>query len=252
MKQVRKWRSRIRKERRPSKVPYHTSHTEDNFGSPHKWTPVKVVPPEVSWSGARELELLCLCTHQSPKKGMGVDNLPGISSFPVCRQSRFLQSAPLTKKCKYGQGGLQNGKGIRVHIGRALTTSAQKCPSALNTQNKGNKVRTSVTHRTGFGRYQLDTWRLGPERLSGLPRVTQTAAKIPALVCLGEVHVVCQSLCTLFFPCCSLHWVFSMEAHPEEIFHVSQNFIDRTPAPAFRMLRPLWVSSGWPLAAHSP
>lgn len=144
------------------------------------------------------------------------------------------------------KGRFQHSKGIWVGTGRARTISA---PKTLDIQNKGNQVGTSVTHRTGFERYQLGTWRLGPERLSDLLWVTQMAAKTPALVCPW-------SPCGLPKPVHPLlhhvaHYTGSFLWRPTQRKSFMCQRILQIP-PAFRKLRPLWVSSGWPLVALSP
>lgn len=128
-------------------------------------------------------------------------------------------------------------------VGRALTASPQRRPDI---QNKENKVRNRVTHRTGLWEAaQLGKWRLGPERLSDLPRVTQMAAKILAMVGLGEVHLVCQNLLTLFYTV--LLTTLGLMPSLWRVTHWESFMCHRilqTTLPS-KSSEPLCVSSGW-------
>lgn len=115
-------------------------------------------------------------------------------------------------------------------MGRALTVSAQR---RLDMQNKTNKVRICVTHRTNLWEApRLGTWSLDPERLSVLPKITQVAVQIAALVCLGEVHLLCPK--PMYPPLRHVaHYsgtnAFSIEGYPQGILYVTHNLTDHPP-----------------------
>lgn len=103
----------------------------------------------------------------------------------------------------------------------------------LDVHNKRNTVRTSVTQRTGLWEaLQSGAWRLGPERLSDLPRVTQVAGKIqPWSVWVRSIWSV-QSLCALFYAMLlpTETNAFSRKGHPQRLHHVPQNLADLPPS----------------------
>lgn len=73
----------------------------------------------------------------------------------------------------------------------------------LDIHNERNKVRTSVTHRTGLWEaLPSGTRRLGPERWSDLPRVTQVAVKIPDVVSGLGPSGLSKACVPSSVPCC--------------------------------------------------